>query len=190
MKRAFSFLSVLIFLLTLLFNPFAESAYAGTAIKKSGSKVAHNYFDVNTWTYAAGVKTLTGAAAGTNTDTLIFYEDSAATRPFWTTSLRVRGLTSGMHTPIPDSLTYCVLAADDTADAVTLRTEYQIQLATGEWVTWGGNGDMTLAGSAAKVFNCFNRKFLPNVKHRVIAHPSTLTDGAYVYEVKIFPIDK
>jgi hypothetical protein len=187
MKKLFSVF--LAFLCFMLFNPFTESAFAGTAIKRSGAIAYHNYVQVNHWNLgSAGTKTLTGAAAGTNTDTLILYQDSTGSAtPFTTASLRVRSIQADMYDELADSLTYCVLASDDTADVVTLRTEYQVYLpSTQAWFTVGGNGDMALGGAAVKVHACFKRQMLPMAKHRVIAHPSTTTDGAYIHQVDIF----
>jgi len=181
-----------LFLLTLIL--LAPFAVAGTAIKRSGALTYHNYIQVNTWNLGStGTKTLTGAVAGTNTDTLILYLDSTGTTPtpFTTASLRVKSIQAGTYDELSDSLSYCVLASDDTADAVTLRTEYQVMLpSVNAWFTVGGNGDMALAGAAVKVYSCFKRQMIPNAKHRIVLHPSTTTDGAYVHQVDIFRAGK
>lgn len=172
-------------LLTLLLVLALGAAEAGTVIKKSGRLLLHNFNYIQSWDFdTAGTATTTGAAAGTNTDTLVFYQDSATTAAYSTETLRMQVPNGAVLETLPDSLKYCVLAADDAADAVTLRTEYQVKLTrSADWMTVGGNGDVALAGAGVKVFTCFKREFIPGVKHRIVAHPSTTTDVAKVYRI-------
>lgn len=181
-------LLVLVAFLALALSP----GFAGTAIKKSGSIQQQNYVNYNSWDFdTAGTATTTGAAAGTNTDTVILYQDSASSTFYTTSSLRIQTPSPSIQDYIADSLKYCVLAADDAADAVTLRTEYQVKMGNNfDWMTIGGNGDMTLAGAGVKVFNCFSRTMIPGVKHRIVIHPSTTTDVAKVFKAFIVAIRK
>lgn len=182
-----------IFFLSLLLACFLVGPHAGTAIKKSGQKSQHNYNYLNEWDFGtSGTFTRTGAAAGTNTDTLVLYQDSATSAPFAAASLTVRGIAAGVHDMIPDSVKYCVYAKDDAADAITLRSEYQIRWRTDDavWITIGGNGDLALAGSGAMVLSCFNRPFIPGVDHRIVVHPTTTTDSAVVKWVQLSPFYK
>jgi hypothetical protein len=181
MKRIFLFLIAL-----------ASICFAGTAIKKTGSIVEHNFIRTTVWDFdTAGTFTRTGAAAGTNTDTLQLWGLDTLT-PFSTTTLRgYRGTAQVGIDVIPDSIKYCVLAHDDAADAITLRTEFQYrQNKKGNWVTFGGNGDIALAGAGVPVWSCFSRQFFPTLDYRIICHPSTTTDSAVVNQVIAFPIRK
>lgn len=186
----------LLFLLFTIASLFVHTVEAGTAVKKSAVGGAqgtlHNFSVIQKWDFdTSGTAVKTGAAAGTNTDTVILYADSASSTFFTTNGLRTKAIVAGVPEAIPDSLKYCVLAKDDAADAVTLRTEYQIrQRASASWFTVGGNGDLALAGSGVPVFSCFTRNFTPDVAHRLIAHVTTTTDSASLKWVEMFPVRK
>lgn len=183
-----------LYLLPLLFlSLLVSSLQAGTAIKKSGSVDRNNYEYYVKWDFdTSGVQTETGAAAGTNTDTLVLWQDSASANPFTTNVFKEQGFGTGMPRPFPDSIKYCVLAHDDAVDAVTLRSEFQYKFRTTQatWQTFGGNGDLALAGAGVPVWSCFTRQFMPNLPWRIVVHPATTTDTAKVMFVNVFPVRK
>lgn len=186
MKKMFLFP---IFILALLMS----LAWPGTAIKKSGVKDRHNWTYYLKWDFdTSGTYTRTGAAAGTNTDTLVLYADSATTTPFYTTAFTTQGMGAGVAEPFPDSIKYCVEAHDDAADAITLRSEFQykLNLRAATWTTFGGNGDLALAGAGVHVQSCFTRQFFPGRPFRIVVHPTTTTDSAVVNYVTAFPVRK
>lgn len=166
---------------------------AGTPVKKSAvGNALHNYQQIQKWDFdTTGTPAKTGAVVGTNTDTLILYADSASSTFFTTNALRTKAIAAGVPEPIPDSVKYCFLAKDDAADAITLRSEYQIrQRSNASWFTQGGNCDAALLGAGVPVFTCCSRQFVPDVAHRIILHPTTTTDSASVKWVELFPIRK
>jgi hypothetical protein len=186
MKKLFFLIFAFIFCL-------ASPPQAGTAIKKSGSKSLNNFGYYVKWDFdTSGTYTKTGAAAGTNTDTLVLYDDSATSRPYYMSVFTTKNIQSGTVEAFPDSLRYCISAHDDAADAITLRTEFQVKfnLNASTWTTWGGNGDLALAGSGVPVNSCFTRLFLPGLPWRIIAHVTTTTDSAQVNWVAALPIRK
>jgi hypothetical protein len=179
--------------LSLLLALVPHPADAGTAIKKSGAKVLNNFGYYVQWDFdTTGTYTKTGAAAGTNTDTLVLYDDSAATRPYYMSVFTTKSIQSGTVEAFPDSIRYCVAAHDDAADAITLRTEYQVKFNRNAptWSTYGGNGDLALAGAGVAVRSCFTRQFFPGLPWRLVAHATTTTDSAIVNYVNAFPIRK
>lgn len=177
----------------LLFALLVSSLWAGTAIKKSGTRDRNNYEYFVKWDFdTAGTFTRTGAAAGTNTDTLVLWQDSASSTPYYTSIWSTQGLNTGTPIAMPDSIKYCVLAHDDAADAITLRSEFQYKFRTTQstWQTFGGNGDLALAGAGVPVWSCFSRQFLPGLPWRIVVHVTTTTDSATVNYVNAFPIRK
>ncbi len=182
-----------LFLILALLAMVPHQADAGTAIKKSGAKVLNNFGYYVQWDFdTSGTYTKTGAAAGTNTDTLVLYDDSAATRPYYMSVFTTKNIQPGTVEAFPDSIRYCVAAHDDAADAITLRTEYQVKFNRNAaiWSTYGGNGDLALAGAGVPVQSCFTRQFFPALPWRIVAHVTTTTDSAIVNYVNAYPIRK
>ncbi len=183
-----------LYLLPLLFlSLLVSSLYAGTAIKKSGVRDRNNYEYFVKWDFdTSGTFTRTGAAAGTNTDTLVLFQDSASGTAFNTSTFMTQGLSVGTPIAFPDSIKYCVMAHDDAADAITMRSEFQYKyrLSQTQWTTFGGNGDLALAGAGVPVWSCFTRQFMPNLPWRIVVHVTTTTDSATVNYVNVFPVRK
>lgn len=184
--KKFNFLvPLLILVLTCLFNPFVEMAYAASGVTKSGTAALHNYIQLNAWSFDS-------LKLGEN-DSAFLVHDSASSRPFTTASLgRISKAAPDGYDRMPDSVAFVVLWSGE-ADAVSMRFLYQVSRfgTSGPWIDVGTPDTLTMTGagrSAAVMSLPVSRKFHPNSHHRVQVKGTTATDTSKVYRVEALPL--
>lgn len=175
---------ILLFLLA-----FATLAASATNRNRNGSVQYHNNVAYLIWSFNTSTTGSYGVAGlgQVTDDTLTFMADTnaAVLRAFSTPALRVKSaLQADKYDAIPDSLSYCIEAKDDAADAVTLKSYFRYKFGT-TYIEMPVASN-ALAGAGAKQLFCNKVIYIPDTPFLIKAAPSTSTDSSYIYTVKVW----
>lgn len=180
MKKALSLFLVLFGFI--LFNPFSESAFAASNVKKSGRKDYHNYIALNEWKFDS-------LKVGVD-DTVVFLQDSGTTVSFTTASIgRIRNTLDGTYDRMPDSVQF-IIAGFGEADSTIIEVLYQVSLLgnSGTYYNIGTRDTLTFTSASSQILLPKARKFYPNAHHKLQVKGTSASDTSRIQIIEFSPL--